>query len=143
MPIAKVPCAKVVGHKGVHQSRASLDVKSKAGRDERAVPGGYSAHREWSRAKRAERRAFLDAYKVEKGCTDCGYNDHPFALEFDHLPGADKVAPVSNMILADMDRLMAEIAKCEIVCANCHRIRTTEREQWKSMGPNKNRSNAA
>ena len=79
-----------------------------------------------------ERRQFLDAYKTERGCVDCGYDKHPAALEFDHLPGSDKLAPVGNLVLASMERLMAEILKCEIVCANCHRIRTTERGQWKN-----------
>jgi hypothetical protein len=79
---------------------------------------------------RAERRAWLDEYKLKAGCTDCGYNAHPRALDFDHI-GTDKVGNVGLMI---HDRIawpiiLAEIAKCEIVCANCHRIRTYEREQ--------------
>jgi hypothetical protein len=48
-------------------------------------------------------------------------------LEFDHLPGAVKVSTVSAMFASakfTMDDIKAEIAKCEVVCANCHRIRT-------------------
>ena len=38
----------------------------------------------------AQRRALIDAYKVKAGCADCGYNLHPEALDFDHLPGTVK-----------------------------------------------------
>jgi hypothetical protein len=139
MPKAEVHCARLKGHKHTHRTRKSLDDKSQQDRDERAVPGGFHLPRELNRAKRAERKEFLDGIKLASGCTDCGYSKHPAALEFDHLPGTEKVAPVASMVLADMKRLLAEIEKCEIVCANCHRIRTTDRKQWKSEGPNKNR----
>lgn len=140
MPVAKVYCAARKGHDpAYHRTRAFLDAKSKAGRDARAVPGAFVLTRELARAKRAERKKFLDDLKLKLGCADCGYAKHPAALEFDHLPGTDKVAPVASMVLADMTRLLAEIAKCEVVCANCHRIRTTDRGQWaKPEGPNRN-----
>lgn len=79
--------------------------------------------------KRAENRAWLDAYKVEKGCADCGYNAHPRALDFDHI-GTDKIADVGWLVHAVVSwtRILAEIAKCEVVCANCHRVRTADRE---------------
>ena len=52
-------------------------------------------------------------------------------FEFDHLPGTDKVDNVSNMVrsycsLAD---LKAEIAKCQLLCGNCHRIVTYDRRR--------------
>lgn len=69
-------------------------------------------------------------YKLSVGCVDCGYNAHPEALEFDHLPGADKITAVSKMYFTSRpDELWAEIAKCELVCANCHRIRTYNRRR--------------
>ena len=79
---------------------------------------------------RAKRRAWLDAYKVERGCVDCGYNDHPRALDFDHI-GTDKTGDVGRMAHGRIawDLILAEIAKCEVVCANCHRVRTWRREQ--------------
>lgn len=79
---------------------------------------------------RAERRAWLDAIKVKAGCADCGYSAHPRALDFDHI-GTDKLYDVGRMLhnRTAWDRVLAEIAKCEVVCANCHRIRTYERER--------------
>jgi hypothetical protein len=75
-----------------------------------------------------ERRAFLDAFKIAKGCTDCGYAIHPAVLEFDHLPQFTKSFDIGRAVYkAAWTGILEEIAKCEVVCANCHRIRTVER----------------
>jgi hypothetical protein len=61
-------------------------------------------------------------------CVDCGETD-PVVLEFDHL--RDKVRNVSAMVNARMPwrAIEAEIEKCDVVCANCHRRRTAQRIQ--------------
>ena len=69
----------------------------------------------------------LEAYKSERGCADCGYNEHPAALDFDHLPGYKKDFTIGAQMIRNMDRIWEEVAKCEVVCANCHRIRTVQR----------------
>lgn len=76
-----------------------------------------------------DRFARVAAIKIELGCTDCGYREHPDALEFDHLPGFEKVAGINAMLRRGVGwaKIEAEIAKCEVVCANCHRIRTRHR----------------
>jgi hypothetical protein len=67
-------------------------------------------------------------YKVQAGCADCGFNKHPAALEFDHRPGVDKKFNVMEKVGSySMTKVWDEIAKCDVVCANCHAIRTTER----------------
>jgi hypothetical protein len=76
---------------------------------------------------RAAKKAWVAAYKLEHGCADCGYNKHPAALDFDHLPGVVKVRDVKSGLQFGWEGLLAEVAKCEVVCANCHRIRTVER----------------
>lgn len=73
------------------------------------------------------RRAELDAFKADAGCKDCGYDDNPRRLEFDHLPGSEKMFNVSEGVLYPRDELYAEIAKCEVVCQPCHSKRTTQR----------------
>lgn len=94
---------------------------------------GHARCRECSRAEMRARiaplREWVTAYKLEHGCVECGYREHPAALEFDHLPGFEKTEQVSLLILgrATLERVKEEIAKCELVCANCHRIRTAER----------------
>ncbi len=66
-------------------------------------------------------------YKASHGCLDCGIRD-PLVLEFDHVNddkefniGTDGTKTVS------MSKILLEMQKCEVVCANCHRIRTHTR----------------
>lgn len=77
----------------------------------------------------APRRAIVDAARAA-GCTDCGLIDleHPEIFDFDHLDGTTKAGNVAAFLSkGTLDDLRAEIAKCEVVCANCHRIRTKGR----------------
>lgn len=61
----------------------------------------------------------------EKSCVDCGNNDIR-VLEFDHV--GDKTATISKVLPSwSWKRLLTEIEKCDVVCANCHRVRTYER----------------
>lgn len=69
-------------------------------------------------------RAALDEFKIERGCVDCGYRGHPAALDFDHVRGV-KAREVS--LCGSIKAAMLEAAKCDIRCANCHRIKTFER----------------
>lgn len=77
-----------------------------------------------SRQRYAERRALIDSIKVERGCVDCGYRAHPAALDFDHLDPAQKTWSIATNWSRRWERLLEEIAKCEVRCRNCHAIRT-------------------
>lgn len=79
------------------------------------------------------RKAWVAGIKMRRGCTDCGYNKHPDALEFDHMPGSVKLFPVGGNVTRSRSAVLAEIAKCEVVCANCHRIRTAIRREGMNM----------
>ena len=59
-------------------------------------------------------------------CTDCGERFPPEAMDFDHVTQR-KDANVSDLANASAERLLAEVARCELVCANCHRTRTETR----------------
>lgn len=63
---------------------------------------------------------------------DCGLHPEYLAvLEFDHRPNEVKSFNISSrMYSGKIEDLIAEIEKCDIVCANCHRIRTTKRKQY-------------
>lgn len=77
------------------------------------------------KAIQAERREWLDRYKTDRGCMDCGYNGPPCTLDFDHRPGVVKLYPPHQLkALGSWELIYAEVAKCDVVCANCHRIRT-------------------
>lgn len=76
---------------------------------------------------------WLNAYKVEHGCIDCGYNAHPVALDIDHIDG--KTSNVSSLkSIAAIQREMERHA-CVVRCANCHRIKSHETETWKRVYP--------
>jgi hypothetical protein len=103
----------------------------------RRGPEYVAAEKDRSR-KRSKRRSrcdlktsYLNEVKMSRGCADCGFRAHPAALDFDHLPGSVKAHTIANMcVMANigMEELAAEVAKCEVVCANCHRIRTWNRK---------------
>ena len=67
---------------------------------------------------------------VEKGeivpCADCGIQYPSWVMEFDHVRG-EKRFNVSAAPTFSLDALLAEAAKCEIVCSNCHQARTRQR----------------
>jgi hypothetical protein len=82
------------------------------------------------RRRQSELLAYIQAIKMARGCADCGYRDHPAALDFDHLPGSVKKMRLATAAAgATLLRIQEEIAKCDVVCANCHRIRTANRRQ--------------
>lgn len=87
--------------------------------------------------RRNENAVWLAEYKVARGCVDCGYRGHAEALEFDHLPGFAKRADVAALLHRGKTRnqLLEEINKCELVCANCHRVRTASRRVLPSTNP--------
>lgn len=58
-------------------------------------------------------------------CTDCGKIFPPVAMDWDHVRGV-KVKAISQMWGWNRERILVELAKCELVCANCHRIRTVK-----------------
>ena len=72
----------------------------------------------------------LFAYLSEHPCIDCGQTDIR-CLEFDHVRG-NKSANITRMITSatSWSNIESEIAKCEVRCANCHRVKTLERGKW-------------
>ncbi len=78
----------------------------------------------------AKNKQRLYAYLSEHECVDCGQADIR-CLEFDHVRG-DKAASITRMIngATSWKAIEAEIAKCEVRCVNCHRIKTNERGGW-------------
>ena len=65
----------------------------------------------------------------DKGvCTACGRRFHHAAMDFDHVEDNKKMS-VSHMVNSGytIKKVQLEIDKCELVCANCHRVRTYDR----------------
>lgn len=96
-------------------------------------------HRRRNHALKARRvadaQAYVIDYLLDRRCVDCGESDL-LVLEFDHL--ADKQTEVSTLVRRGvrLGRIRAEIAKCEIVCASCHRRRTARRGRWRRLAAN-------
>ena len=61
-------------------------------------------------------------------CVDCHKRFHFAAMDFDHVRKA-KTRQVSAMLTCSLERVLEEIAKCELVCSNCHRIRSWKRRR--------------
>lgn len=78
------------------------------------------------KAKQVKNLEYIQEYLQNNPCVDCG-NSNPIVLEFDHVRG-EKICNVSSMVWKGyaFKTLLTEIAKCEIRCANCHKIKTNE-----------------
>lgn len=72
----------------------------------------------------------LFLYLSDKRCVDCGNPDFR-VFDFDHKEGTKKVNNISNMVFRyNWNTILLEIEKCEIRCANCHRIKTGIQLGW-------------
>lgn len=91
-------------------------------------------HRQQSKTAKLARRRALRAQVLDHllghPCVECGEAD-PVVLEFDHIVA--KTASISRLVSLTAPRkaVEAEIALCEVVCANCHRRRTATRAGWR------------
>lgn len=83
-------------------------------------------NKEWH-AKRLE---YINSHK-DRPCMDCGVTYPRWIMDFDHREPKLKVGKVGDVWIraARMEVLNAEIEKCDVVCANCHRERTYQRLQ--------------
>ena len=80
-------------------------------------------------AQRQVLREYIRAYLAQHPCVECGESDL-VVLEFDHL--SDKERAVSEMVGrgVSIEKLQREIEKCQVLCANCHRRKTTRERHW-------------
>ena len=68
-------------------------------------------------------RAVLDELKATTPCLDCKGSFKPSQMDFDHIDPDNKIDTIARMTGEPTERLLAEIKKCHLVCANCHRVR--------------------
>lgn len=80
-------------------------------------------------------RRQLLKYLSDKSCSVCGIAD-PRVLDFDHIDRADKSFGISRALTNTLSwkKILLEIKKCQILCANCHRIRTSNQFGWYRNG---------
>jgi rRNA-processing protein FCF1 len=102
-------------------------VRTRARREGYAAGPGNSRYLERKRAAWRAQASLLDRLR-DVPCADCGGHFEACAMDFDHRDPAAKRYTVTRMIgRAGTERILAEVAKCDIVCANCHRLRTFDR----------------
>ena len=72
------------------------------------------------------RQQFRELLRVAKDrpCADCGQRFPPYVMDFDHRDPTSKRFRVSEMGSRNLAVFKTECEKCDVVCANCHRIRT-------------------
>lgn len=80
---------------------------------------------ERNKAHRKLLRAIADEWKNAYPCADCGRDFPSFVKDFDHRKGS-KLFNIADIVKrgVSIEKLVEEILKCDVVCANCHRIRT-------------------
>lgn len=80
--------------------------------------------------RKADYQEYMTSYYLDNPCADCGTTDFR-VFENDHVHGA-KRWDIAAMVTCSRESLISELAKTEVVCANCHRIRTMTRgDHWR------------
>ena len=82
--------------------------------------------KEYKKLNRVRVRERVAKIKESQSCMDCGFYYPACIMEYDHRPGTIKLSTVARLVAAEAkwSRILDEIAKCDLVCANCHRYRT-------------------
>ena len=82
-----------------------------------------------------KKRDIIQRYKLRYGCAHCGYKESAYALQLDHIDPSTKHPKlkikginrgIHGLNWVDM---RIEIRKCQILCANCHAVKTHERNE--------------
>lgn len=107
-------CLSAYGKGHYQRNRATYIARAKARR-----------HRE-----RVSYWAWLMTYLQSHPCVDCGETD-PVVLHFDHRDDAEKIDTIGALLSrSGWAAFLNEIAKCDVRCANCHRLRTAQQFSW-------------
>lgn len=79
------------------------------------------------RVRAIERRTALQKAK-DKPCIDCGIKYPYWVMQFDHKSNEKKLFNIGKKVWGlGLEKILAEIKKCDVVCANCHANRTFKR----------------
>lgn len=80
--------------------------------------------KERAKDKRGHKRRFIQDFKDNKPCADCGINYPWYIMQYDHVRGTKRGNLNRLYTNHSMEEILDEISKCDIVCANCHAHRT-------------------
>ena len=95
------------------------------------TPERNAYKRQYAKDKLAVVQNAVIQYKKNHPCVDCGETRIP-TLQFDHRDPATKITAVGVLVrdMKPMEEVFAEIAKCDVRCANCHAVKTAEQLGW-------------
>ncbi len=98
-------------------------------RDRLSLARHREKRRAYKRQVRLQNRLRILEYLLRHPCVDCG-ESRPAVLDFDHC--ARKSAPVSLLVHNSVSwgKIEEEIARCQVRCANCHRLKTARERRW-------------
>lgn len=76
-------------------------------------------------------RSFANRVKLLYGCSVCGYKSHPAALHFNHIDVENKTSNISSLVGTGrtIQEIKEEMRKCNILCANCHAVHTSQQHE--------------
>ena len=96
----------------------------------RCIPCNVDFKQRTQKSSKTAKRQVVNEYKMNNPCIQCGYDDYR-ALQFHHL--RDKKYNISDMLTMglSLDKIMEEISKCVVLCANCHQIESFAEKQKK------------
>jgi 5-methylcytosine-specific restriction endonuclease McrA len=85
--------------------------------------------------QRKRNRAYVLEYLKTHHCDECG-EDRPECLDFHHTNRITKLDRVSKLVhnTRSLKVIQAEMDKCVILCANCHRVETARQQGWYASG---------
>ena len=121
----KYPSSSVEKQTEYRQKRKS---KSKA-HDKERYPYEKTRRAAAQQRRRKSNLVRLWELKESNPCMDCNEFFPAICMDFDHRDAETKVNCVGSMIGFNWETIETEISKCDLVCSNCHRIRTDARRR--------------
>jgi hypothetical protein len=123
------------GKRGIRQHLCRACSREASRTYYRRDPASYKARAAANNTRfRARNREKLREYLAASSCADCGTSDIAI-LEFDHRDPREKRYDISSQVQYAVSwvAILREIAKCDVVCANCHRRRTARQFGWSKL----------
>lgn len=68
-------------------------------------------------------------------CQNCGLSVHPALFDFDHRDPTTKEYSWNELRSMAWSKILEELAKCDLLCCSCHRLRHTRPELWEGLSP--------
>ena len=107
------------------------DIEDRKAASKRHYAANKQKYLDRNKKYRAAIQTYIRGIKEALPCNDCGKNYPYYVMDFDHLERKENIISFLSAS-GRIGALKKEIEKCEIVCANCHRIRTHKRLQASS-----------